>query len=540
MAIDTVPSPTLDSRNSDQITAEAVSSLPAELSDHSASNAAVVIIEATGVQLDQDLFQVNNWPQAVIQKALALVGVTLNSATAATVQQTFTLSAPQSSDTIVPAGTQFANADGSLVFSTLSDLTITAYKTGTGTVYINSGSTTLNGTGTTFTADLQVGYQLSVDKSTWYTVASIGSDSVATLTSSYAGATISSGAAVAYYVGAVTGTVSAQCTTTGLATNAAAGSLTSLQTQPAGVASTTNAAAAAGGADEETTANAIARAPQAFASRDIACTASDYGYFATKILGVGGRAIAQVNTNNTTAVNGYVTIAMLSPAWTTSTAVTAQERANVIRDANGRSFAGATLVDVAANIQTFTTAGSGSSTGTMFACAVYRRAAYDSTSSRIAIAGAINTYLSPNTYTWGRSIYPGDLVGQIEALQQIDRVANINGVLAVGMNYTVVANNVSFTNGSTTATGTAGDFTNMTANQTFLMDQTNGAVYLVTNVSSGTLTITPAYTGPTGTLKPGWFTATHKALTNWYSLPFSNLSVSSASPPVSVLVVGSV
>jgi len=178
----------------------------------------------------------------------------------------------------------------------------------------------------------------------------------------------------------------------------------------------------------------------------------------------------------------------------------------------------------------------------MFACAFYRKAAYDPTSSRIAVAGQINTYLSPNTYPWGRTIDPDDLANQLapSVLRQVDHVATINGVVAVGMNYTVVANNVTFTNGSTTATGTASDFTNMTIGQTFLMDQTNGAVYLVTGISSGTLTLSSAYTGPSGTMKPAWFTSKPTVLTNFYSLPYSNLSTVTTAPPASILVVGSV
>src|SRR5215831_5351841 len=98
MATSIVPAPILDTRNGDLVVAESIGSLPSELSDRSDSNPAVVILEASGNQFDKLLFQINQWPSAVIQKALALVGTLQNQATAATVSQTFTLSSPQVKD----------------------------------------------------------------------------------------------------------------------------------------------------------------------------------------------------------------------------------------------------------------------------------------------------------------------------------------------------------------------------------------------------------------------------------------------------------
>lgn len=529
-----IPSPTLDTRSGDLVVAEAIGNLPAELSDRSDANPAVTVIEAVGSIFDKDLYQANQWPSAVMQKALALVGVNQLSATAATVTQQFTLSAPQPNDTVIASGTLVSTADGTLSFATTAATTVRAYTSPAGTISLTAGSAAVTGSGTTFTTSLAAGWAISTDKNTWYTVASITNDTSLTLTAS-AASTVSGSS---YYAGAITATAPAQATVTGSSTNAAAATLTTLTTSVAGVASTTNPAAATGGTDAETTTNAIARAPLAFASRDTATSVADFQYFAQLILGTNGRAIAQANTNNTTAASGYVSYGLLSPLWTTSSSVSAQERANVTRDLVQRIPSGVTLIDLAANIQQFVTAGSGSSQGTMFACAAYRKQAYDATSTNLAIAAAINTYLSPNTYPWGRTIDPADLAGVLEALTQIDHVVTINGVVAVGMNYTVVANNVSFTNGSTTATGTASDFTGMTANQTFLLDQTNNATYLVTNISSGTLTITPAYAGPTNSQKPAWFTSKQTTLANWYSLPYSSLSVSSANS--SIVIVGAV
>ncbi|HJU21571.1 MAG TPA: baseplate J/gp47 family protein [Casimicrobiaceae bacterium] len=490
----------------------------------------MVLIEAAGGILDKLLYQLNRWPQAVIQKVLNLVGVTLNPAVAATVLQTFVLSAPQQQDSIIKQGTQVSTNDGSIVFATLADLTIRAYTAKTGTLSLVAGSSAIVGVGTAFTTDLQVGYQLSVDKNTWYTVAAITDDthlSLATIATS----TVSGSA---YYGGAVAGSVSAQATTTGLATSIAAGTLTTLVSSPAGVVSTTNAAAAQGGADDETVASAIARASTAFAARDVACSAGDYAYFATQILGLGGRASAQMNMNVAIAQTGYVTIAMLSPAWTMSSSVSAQERASVIRDLAGRAFSGATTVDVPANIQTFTASPS------LAAACVYRKAAYDSASTQVAIAKAINNYLNPNTYPWNRNIYPGDLAGIVEALPQVDRVEVINGVVAVGMNWQSTTNSVTFTQGSPSATGTVGDFAAMAAARTFLVDAVNGAVYLVTAIVGGTITLHTPYAGSSTTFKPAWFTSQITQLATWYSLPYSSLSVDPVNPPSSIAIVGSV
>lgn len=525
-----VPAPVLDARNGDLVTAEAIGSLPSELSDRSNSNPAVVFIEAVGAIYDKFTFQINQWPQAVIQKALNLVGVTLSPATAAIVQQTFTLSNPQVQDTVIPAGTQVGTSDGTVVFSTLTDATVRAYTQPAGTITLTSGSTAVVGSGTTFLSDVQAGYQISTNGTTWYTVASV-TDNLNLVLSSSASATVSSSS---YYSGAVSVSVSAQCTTTGLTSNVAGGKLATLLSQPAGVASTNNGAAATGGTDQETIAAAIARAPQAFATRDIACQASDYEYFARLVLGTNSRAKAFANTNVTVAAPGYVTLAVLSPSWTTSSSVTAAERAAVVRDLATRSFSGATLVDLAATIQRF-------DTGTAIpSVVVWRKSTYDETSVRLAVAAAINTLLNPNSYPWGRTIYTTDLVGAVEALPSVDRVHTVNGIPAVATNYQTTANAVSVTNNSTSATANAADIGagKITANATYLIDAVSKAVVLVTNVSGTTLTLSSAWQGVTASAALSYFNVGDTALSAPYALPYSNLSTVTA--PASIIVTGSV
>lgn len=530
MAIVPVPSPTLDTRNGDQLAAQAIAALPPELSDRSNANPFVVLIEAVFARVDALLFQLNQWPAAVIQKCLSLVGITLNPPFPSTALQTFTLSAPQPKDSIVPAGTQVATNDGSFVFATLKDLTITAFSAPAGTLSLVAGSLAVVGSGTSFTTDVQTGWQISTDQATWYTVASITDATHLSLSSSAASTVTGS----SYFAGAVNGSTQVQSTTSGLATRVAAGTLTSLQTQPAGVTSTTNAAAAAGGTDQETIAQAIARAPQAFTARDTATSASDYAYFATQILGQGSRVFTQANTNNLVAQAGYVTAAMLSPSWTTTTSVTSQERANVVRDLAPRTFIGATTVDVPANIQQFVTS------PTMPAALVYRQLATDQATAQVNVAKAINTYLNPATYPAGRTIYLGDLDSVVELTGGIDRVFSILGTKAVGMSWQQAANNMIFVNGSATVTANNADVVNMKVYQTFLVDSTNQAGYLVIAASGTTITLDRSFGAAGVTVKPFFFHAADTALANWYSLPFANLSIDPTAPPASVVVVGAV
>jgi len=516
----TVPNPTLDARNGDLVTAQAIASLPDELSDRSDGSPQVVLLEANGALYDALIYQLNNWPRAVLQKVAALVNVQLLDATAATTTLQFTLSAPQANDTIVSAGTEVATADGDIVFATTADLTIGGYLIPAGTISMTAGSNTVTGVGTTFvTGSAWVGYQIRAVNGTWYTIASVSSTTSLALTAN-AASTVSG---QAWNVGAVVGSAPAQATTTGADTNAGSDTLTSLQSSPPGVASVTNTTDAAGGSDQETAAEAVLRAPDAFAVRDVACTADDYAEFARKQLGDLGRARAKSNVNLTTATAGYVTIALLSPTWTTSSAVTASERAAVVRDLQGRSFFGATIIDTPASLLLLTSR-------------------FSDAAVRSAVAAKLNTYLSPDNYPWdlvaypnGRPIYVADMADAAEAADGVDRIYEINGRIACGTDFRTTANAIDFTNGSTGAVCNAADSANMVAGQTFLYSAADGRAYLVTAIpTSTTLTLDRVFEGTTAspTAVP-FFTSDDRALANWYTLPYANLT--SAAP--SILVV---
>lgn len=529
-----VPSPVLDTRGGDQVAAEAINALPSELSDRSDANPAVAIIEACTAIYDKALYQINRWPRALVQQIMAWAGITLRSASPAICTQQFTLSAPQRTDTVIEADTEVATVDGEITFKTLSDLTIAAFTTPAGTVAVNAGSAELFGSGTTFvTGSTWVGWQIQVPANTgrWYTIATVNTTTSITISGTF-DVTVTG---QAWNVGPVSGTTTAQSTTTGAETNVGAGKLTTLSSAPAGVASTTNTTAATGGADEETAAEAIARGPSEYGARDVAVCNEDYETFAVKILGANGRAKARGGYNGTTATDGYVTVAMLAPAWTTSSSVTTADRAAVLRDLASRSQSGVTVVDRAATITALTASGSTP------AAVVYRKSAYDASSTRIAIAQAINTFYSPNTYEWGRNRYVADMVQVVESVSQVDRVHVINGVPAVGTDYRTAGANMTVTNASATVTADAADVANMTQGQTFLIDSANNGAYLVTGISGTTLTISPTWAGSSGaTANVPFFRARDVDATDIYTLFYANLGTTTSTLPASIIVTGAV
>ncbi len=543
-----VPAPTLDERNVDQLIAQCIASLPAELSNRSDGSVPVAIIEALGPIAEKILFAINNWPRSPLQKLLSLVGVQLLSAEQATCTQSFTLSNPVISDLVIASGSQVSTTDGATVYATTADLVIPAYTAPAGTIALAAGSPTVTGTGTSFPTDGSWnGYQIRVPTSsnTWYTISSVSTSTSLTLTTNAA----STVATAAFNVGPVTGTVGVQCTVAGAAGNVGSGKLTTAVTSITGLASTTNTTASTDGDDQETAAEAVERAPSAFATREIACSQEDYATFAERTLGDGGRARFRSNYNITTAEDGTVTGALLSPNWTTTTTVSAQERANVTKDLNGRGFVGATIVDVPVTLIMY----DGTVTSQLFGCAVYRKANYSDAQVKVNIASAINAYLNPANYPWDpdaysdgfRPIYVPDLVDLIESAEGVDRIEEKNGVPACGMDYRTSAASMTFAASTAVTSVGATDYANATAGQTYLIDSTNLQAYLITVKSGGNaFTIDRAWAGTTGAISSvPYFTAADVGstkFTNWTYLPFSNLSVSLLSPAASIFIVGAV
>jgi hypothetical protein len=529
-----VPDPVLDTRSGDAVAADAIAALPDELSDRSDSNPAVSIIEALASVYDKAIYQINRWPRALTQKLLAVAGIRLLSASPATCTQQFTLSSPQRTDTVIDAFTEVATQDSTIGFKTLSDLTITAYTTPTGTVSTTSGSATVTGSGTTFvTGSTWEGWQIQIPANTgnWYTILSVASTTSLTVTTTI-DTTVSG---QAWNVGAVSGTTTVQANEGGASTNVGAGKLITLVSSPANVVSTTNTTDASGGSDEETAAEAVVRGPTEYGARDVACSDEDYQLFSEKILGDNSRCRARGGYNGTTAAEGYVSVALLSPAWTTSSSVSAVERAAVARDLASRSQSGVTVVDVAATITDLTASGS------IPAAVVYRKTQYDSSSVRIAMAQVVNTHYSPNTYPFGRDRYIADLSQVVESATGVDRIVTINGVPAVGTNYQTAAAAMTFASGSASVTAVgAADYAAATANQTFLIDSANNAAYLITAKSGGNaFTISSVWGGSSGaTSSVPFFTAADVSATNWYTTFYANLGVTSSTLSASLIVTG--
>lgn len=531
---DVVPDPVLDARDGDSVAAQAIGALPAELSDRSDSNPAVVFLEASAYIYDRLTYQINRWPRAVIQKALALVGITILEAQAATVEQTFTLTSPQATDTPIPSGTQVSITDGSIVFATTEDATIAAYSAPAGTIAFTSGSAAVVGTGTAFVVGATwEGYKIGIQgpngsaPTVWYTILSVGGAAALTLTT-----TATATASGSFYVGPVTATAAAQATTTGADTNVGAATLTTLAGSVPGISSTTNNANATGGAEEESTDEAIARASTAFVQRDTAVVESDFEAFAVATLGRSSRARAKSGYNGTTATTGTVSVATLSPTWSAGIPATTAERAAVMRDLQRRYPAGTTVVDVTTNIWT-----------TEPAVCVVRKSDYDAATVQVNVAKAINAYLTPGVYTqaangeqvvdgsypWGRAIYMTDLVALVEGAAGVDRVFTANGVPAISSAYvTDMPANATFQ--AATGPQLIGDTTWITANQTWIVDTANNAAYLIVSfVAATSFTLDRAWAGavaPGPTTVPYFITRdnamnTSGATLGWMDLPLA-------------------
>ena len=107
----TVPAPRLDDRNFQQLVDEAklrVQERCPEWTDHNVSDPGVVLIEAFAEMVDQVIYRLNQVPEHLHRRFLALIGVTPHPPRAASTGVTFRLSAPQPEPVSVPRYTQVA------------------------------------------------------------------------------------------------------------------------------------------------------------------------------------------------------------------------------------------------------------------------------------------------------------------------------------------------------------------------------------------------------------------------------------------------
>lgn len=99
-----IPIPTLDDRDEDQLVADMIDDLPAEISDHNAGEPAIKLLEAVGAYGALIIAKLNAWGVLLRRKLLELVGITLDAATYATVTLRFSRTSTTGSVN-VPAGT---------------------------------------------------------------------------------------------------------------------------------------------------------------------------------------------------------------------------------------------------------------------------------------------------------------------------------------------------------------------------------------------------------------------------------------------------
>jgi predicted phage baseplate assembly protein len=125
-----LPAPHLDDRDFQSLVDDAkrmVQQRCPEWTDHNVSDPGVTLIETFAYMVDQLIYRLNQVPDRLYVQFLDLLGVTLEPPNAARAPVTFWLSAPQTQDVTVPAGSQVATRrteDEPVVFTTLQPLAI--------------------------------------------------------------------------------------------------------------------------------------------------------------------------------------------------------------------------------------------------------------------------------------------------------------------------------------------------------------------------------------------------------------------------------
>ncbi|ANZ43012.1 putative baseplate assembly protein [Lentzea guizhouensis] len=126
-----LPLPNLDDRRFQQLVDEAKRRVQLhcpEWTDHNVSDPGVTLIEAFAHMVDELVYRLNRVPQLHYLKFLDLIGVELFAPTAARVDVTYWLSAPQAAPVVVPSGNQVATQrrghDEPVVFTVDRELTI--------------------------------------------------------------------------------------------------------------------------------------------------------------------------------------------------------------------------------------------------------------------------------------------------------------------------------------------------------------------------------------------------------------------------------
>jgi predicted phage baseplate assembly protein len=122
-----LPIPNLDDRRFQDLVDEAKRMIPTltpEWTNHNLSDPGVALIELFAWMSEQVIYRLNQVPERMYVEFLNMMGVEPFPAAAARAPITFLLSGVPSEAVVVPAGTEVANGDGSIVFATLDELRI--------------------------------------------------------------------------------------------------------------------------------------------------------------------------------------------------------------------------------------------------------------------------------------------------------------------------------------------------------------------------------------------------------------------------------
>src|SRR5690625_2497547 len=124
-----LPAPDLDDRRFQDLVDDAKRRIQAscpEWTDHNVSDPGVTLVETFAHMVDELSYRLNRGPDRLYLTFLDLIGVQLHPPAAATVDLTYWLSAPQTEDVRVAAGSQACTPrqenEDPVVFATLRDL----------------------------------------------------------------------------------------------------------------------------------------------------------------------------------------------------------------------------------------------------------------------------------------------------------------------------------------------------------------------------------------------------------------------------------
>lgn len=122
-----LPSPRLDDRSFDQLVEQALEQASAtcpEWTDHNPADPGRTLLELFAYLTEAMLYRLNRVPAKLHVALLNLAGVELRPPSAAAVTLTFTRSGSSDTAVTIPAGTQVATGDGSVVFATAAAATL--------------------------------------------------------------------------------------------------------------------------------------------------------------------------------------------------------------------------------------------------------------------------------------------------------------------------------------------------------------------------------------------------------------------------------